>query len=86
MVVGRRNDEAVVCSDVDPSFLRNFDARAMATHEHCIAKAKKSIRKSKLRRMREEFDLVKNNFKKAGTRQTAFMINKLRAASSFGKI
>jgi hypothetical protein len=34
----------------------------------------------------DEFDFVKNNFKKAGTRHTAFIINKLLAASNFGKI
>ena len=76
----------VVCSELDPSFLRNFDARAIPTQEHCIAKAKKSMRNNKLRRISEEFDFVKNNFKKAGTRQTAFIINKQRAASSFGRI
>ena len=34
----------------------------------------------------EELDLVKNNLRKAGTRHTAFMINKLLAASSLGNI
>jgi hypothetical protein len=69
-----------------PSLFKNFDANAIPTHEHCIANAKKSIRNKKLRRRIDEFDLVKNNFKKAGTRHTAFIINKLLAASSLGNI
>ena len=69
-----------------PSFFRNFDANAITTHEHCIANARKSIRNKRLRRTMDELDLVKNNFKKAGTRHTAFMINRLLAASSFGNI
>ena len=47
---------------------------------------KKSIKNKRLRRIIDEFDFVKNNFKNAGTRHTAFIINKLRAASNFGNI
>ena len=47
---------------------------------------KKSIKNTRLRRTIDELDLVKKSFTKAGTRQTAFIINKLLAASNFGKI
>ncbi len=86
VLVGNINDDTVVRSRIGPSFFRNFDANAIPTHEHCMANAKKSRRNKRLRRTMDELDFVKNNFKKAGTRQTAFMINKLLAASSFGKI
>jgi bacillopeptidase F (M6 metalloprotease family) len=86
VLVGKNNVDIVVGTLIGPSFLRNFDANATATHEHCIANAKKSIRNNKLRRTMDEFDFVKNSFKKAGTRHTAFIINKLLAASSFGNI
>jgi len=69
-----------------PSLFKNFDANAIPTHEHCIANAKKSIKNKRLRRIIDEFDFVKNNFKKPGTRHTAFIINRLLAASNFGNI
>ena len=86
VVVGKNKEDIVVVVEAGSSFLRNFDANAIPTHEHCIANAKKSIRNRRLRRTIEEFDFVKKSLRKAGTRQTAFMINKLRAASNFGRI
>ena len=44
------------------------------------------MRNRRLRRAIDEFDLVKKSFKKAGTRHTAFMISKLRAASNLGRM
>jgi len=48
-VVEGRMDSKVVDDDDVISCLRNFDANAMATHEHCIVNARKSMRKKKLR-------------------------------------
>ena len=86
VAVGNNKDDIVVVVVPRASFLRNFDAKAMPTHEHCMPKAKKSMRKSRLRRIIDEFDFVRKSLRKAGTRQTAFMISKLRAASNLGKI
>ena len=79
-------DSKVVDDDDVISCLRNFDANAMATHEHCIVNARKSMRKKKLRWTIDESDFVRNNFKNDGTRQTALSMSKQRAASSLGRI